>query len=407
MDVSVRRTGANTPGDDQQSTQTGVRALRLLSACVGRFGRRLACSSVALSLTLINPAWQAATAQSTATQRAVAERTSVLVHGTLDRPAVEPIIAGFHALHPALRIHYEELNSIELYNAFLDAAETRRPTPDLVMSSAIDLQMKLVNDGYALTHSTKEAAQLPAWAIWRNEAFAFSLEPVVTVYNKFLLKPEMRPSSRYRLLDLLKTRANRFAGKIGTYDPTASGTGYLYLTQDIEQSPIVWELARALGEAGVRLFSTSSSIIDAVVSGDLLVGYNVVGSYAFARATTDPALEVVLPEDYTLVVSRTAFISKLGRNPELAGLFLNFLLSERGQQILVDRSALLPIRTDVDGPSMMELTRKTYRGARPVRMRPGLLVYVDPIKRKKVLRRWRDAIGADAAGAPNGTASEG
>jgi ABC-type Fe3+ transport system substrate-binding protein len=331
-------------------------------------------------------------AQSPATQPPTAESGSVLVHGTLDRPAVEPIIAGFHALHPELRIRYHELNSIELYDAFLDAVDARRPTPDLVMSSAIDLQMKLVNDGHALAHSTREAAQLPSWAIWRNEAFAFSLEPVVTVYNATLLEPNLRPSSRYRLLDLLRAHADRFVGKVGTYDPAVSGTGYLYLTQDIEQSPIVWELTRAFGNAGVRLFSTSSGIINAVASGDLLVGYNVVGSYAFARASTNAALEVVLPEDYTLVVPRTAFIAKRGRNPEFAGAFLNFLLSARGQQILVDRSALLPIRTDVEGPSMVELSRKTFRGARPVRMSPGLLVYVDSIKREKVLRRWRDAI---------------
>ena len=144
------------------------------------------------------------------------------------------------------------------------------------------------------------------------------------------------------------------------------------------------------------MFATSSGIINAVVSGDLLVGYNVVGSYAYARAKTNKALEVVLPEDYTLVVSRTAFIPKGGRNPELARLFLDFLLSERGQQILVDRSALIPIRTDVEGPSMVELSRKTFRSARAVRMSPGLLVYVDPIKREKVLRRWHDAIRAGA-----------
>lgn len=327
---------------------------------------------------------------------ATADSRSLLIRGTLDAPAVEPIIRAFRALHPAVRVEYEERSSIELHTRFLRAAENGEATADLVMSSAIDLQMKLVNDGHALVHHTPHARALPEWAIWRGEAFAFSFEPVVMVYNRVLLPPELRPTSRYRLVDLLRNDTQRFQGRIGTYDPARSGTGYLYLTQDMEHSPIVWELIRALSEASVQLFATSSSVIDAVASGDLLIGYNVVGSYALARATSDPRLDVIMPEDYTLVVARTAFISRHGRHPDLARLFLDFLLSRNGQQVIAGPSGLFPIRADAGAESIADLNRRTFGGARAVRMSPGLLVYVDRLKREKVLSRWRDAIQAGA-----------
>jgi len=320
------------------------------------------------------------------------QRGPLVVHGTMDRPAFEPIAAAFVAVHPEITVHYEELNSIELHRRFLDHASRSVPTADVVMSSAIDLQMKLVNDGHALAHRSPHAATLPQWAIWRDEAFAYAYEPVVMVYNATLLAREQRPTSRYRLVEILRADPERFLGRVGTYDPQRSGTGYLYATQDMEHSPIVWELMRTFGEVNVRLYTASRPIIDAVAAGELLIGYNVVGSYAHARAATDPAIAVVAPEDYMLVVSRTAFISRHGRHPARARRFLDYLLSRDGQRIVGGPSGLFPVRADTGLEPMRELRLQSTGGIRPVRLSPGLLVYVDRLKRDKVLRRWRAAI---------------
>jgi ABC-type Fe3+ transport system substrate-binding protein len=312
----------------------------------------------------------------------------------MDTPAMAPIVRAFQARHPGVRVDYDERNSIDLHTRFLDAASANTATADLVMSSAIDLQMKLVNDGHARAHRTPHAAALPVWAIWRDEAFAFSFEPVVTVINADRIEARNVPDSRYRLLELLREDSERFRGRIGTYDPSRSGTGYLYLTQDMEQSPIVWELIRALGQARVRLFGTSREVIDAVSSGELLIGYNVVGSYAFSRARSDPTLKVITPRDYTLVVARTAFVSRHGLHPGLARQFLDYLLSREGQRVVAGPSGLFPIRDGVVDGTTADIRAGQLPGARAVRMGPGLLVYVDRLKREKVLRRWRDAIEA-------------
>ena len=51
----------------------------------------------------------------------------------------------------------------------------------------MDLQIKLVNDGYAQTYVSKEIAHIPDWAIWKDEAYAVTAEPIVIVYNKKLV----------------------------------------------------------------------------------------------------------------------------------------------------------------------------------------------------------------------------
>ena len=92
------------------------------------------------------------------------------------------------------------------------------------------------------------------------------------------------------------------------------------------------------------------------------------------------------------MVRRTAFVSRHGQSPGRAALFLNYLLSAAGQRVLSETSHLFPVRRDISGPSIPALSNEARRGARAVRMSPGLLVYVDRLKRDKVLRRWADAV---------------
>ena len=79
--------------------------------------------------------------------------------------------------------------------------------------------------------------------------------------------------------------------------------------------------------------------------------------------------------------------------PELAFRFVDFLLSEQGQRILAGPAGVFAIRKGVTGESTMEGLSKRASGVlRPVRVGPGLLVYLDPIKREKFLRRWQDSM---------------
>ena len=322
----------------------------------------------------------------------------LLVHGAMDLTAMEHVLEGFAAANPEVRVRYKELNTRELYTDFLESVTSGRPTADVLLSSAMDMQTKLANDGYALPHRSPHKEHLPAWAVWRDEAFAFSFEPIVTVYNTARVPPDGIPSSRYRMVELLTRLPNQFLGRVGTFDPAASGLGYLALTQDTEQSPVMLELTRALGENGVRLFRNSRDMLDKVATGELLIAYNVNGSYALARARQDPRIAVVLPEDYTLAISRIALVPRTTENPALAFRFVDFLLSEKGQTILAGPAGVFAIRRGVSGESTMKgLSERASGALRPLRVGPGLLVYLDPIKREKFLRRWQGSLSTRPA----------
>ena len=154
---------------------------------------------------------------------------------------------------------------------------------DLVISSAMDLQTKLANDGHVQRHSSEVTREVPAWAKWNDMVFAFTQEPAAIVVSDAAFAAEGIPRSRQDLIDVLRRNPERFRGKVGTYDVRESGLGYLFATQESRVSETYWRLTEVMGGLGARLYCCSSQMIDAVSGGDLFVAYNVLGSYALQR----------------------------------------------------------------------------------------------------------------------------
>jgi iron(III) transport system substrate-binding protein len=288
---------------------------------------------------------------------------------------------------PGIRLDYQKMNSGDIY----DQIVANESSADLVWSSAIDLQFKLVNDGYARTHRSPESPALPDWACWQDQAYGTTIEPIVMIYNKARLPVGLVPTSHLDLVRILNGNVNTLLGRVGTYDAESSGTGFLFLTQDAEVTPKTWDIVHALGRVGAKLYLNSDTMIDHVVSGELMLAYNVIGSYAIERALREPKLGIVHPADYTLAVSRIALIPRRAPNPTGGQAFLDYVLSRAGQSLLASRS-VAPVRDDANVPETTQLTQTVRATLRPIHPGPDLLIYLDDAKRKKFLKQWRQAL---------------
>ena len=105
-------------------------------------------------------------------------------------PAMAPAIAESETLNPDIRIAYQEYQTVALHAAMLAGA-----APDVVMSSALDLQVDLVNCGLARRLDILEADALPDRAMGQSELFGFTSEPPVMAYNRASFAPG-QPSDR-------------------------------------------------------------------------------------------------------------------------------------------------------------------------------------------------------------------
>jgi ABC-type Fe3+ transport system substrate-binding protein len=317
--------------------------------------------------------------------------TTLLIHGTADVSAMGPVIRGFQSEFRDIEVHYRLYETVPLYQDAINPSD-EKSAADLLVSSAMDLQVKLANDGYVQPASI--AAQgLPDWAIWRDEIFAFTLEPAVIAYNSDVLQPDEIPKSHQDLIRLLERSPERFRGRVATYDIGVSGVGYLFATTESMLSANFWRLAHALGTVKAQLFCCTEDMIASLIRGDNFIAYDALGSYALRHISLRPNLKIVLPEDYVVAAARTIVIPRKAAHPVLAKKFVSYVLSEPGQAVVAKAFGLSVSGLGADREQM----KTRYVAEKPgVLSFPTLglpaLTYLDLIKREQFVKAWKQIV---------------
>jgi iron(III) transport system substrate-binding protein len=297
-------------------------------------------------------------------------QSTIRILSSTDTSFFAPILNDFVSKNPSISVEYFVTGTADIDNIF----RTSPADFDIVISSAMDLQLKLVNDGFARqVGGTKH----PNWAQWRDSLFGFTAEPAAIVVNRAAFNGHSMPRTRQDLIRAMRARPQIFANRIGTYDVRKSGLGYLFATQDARASETYWRLTEVMGSLGTRLYCCSGEMIDDLVSGKIAVAYNVLGSYASARNEVGDAIEVILPSDFPTTMMRTAFVANETENTDAAQLFLRHLIGAHAKT-----THKLPTLDTVNGDT----------GQSTIALGPALMTYLDRLKRKQFIKEWEDAI---------------
>lgn len=284
-----------------------------------------------------------------------------------------PIIEDFLASSPNMSVEY-------LVTGTADIDRLYRAAPDqfdVVISSAMDLQLKLVNDGFSAPVMDIDH---PEWAQWNNSLFAFTSEPAAIVLNRQAFKQIHVPSSRQDLIQLMRDHPDHFQGRVGTYDVRQSGLGYLFATQDARATETYWRLTEVMGRVGARLYCCSGQMINDLRAGELIIAYNVLGSYAKAQAENSDDLMIILPSEFPTTMMRTILVSAAAPAPQHANNFVRHLLK------------LQSIGDPLTFPLPPLSRSQDFQTLRTINLDPALMTYLDQMKRAAFIREWEDAI---------------
>jgi len=315
----------------------------------------------------------------------------VIIYSTTDTNAADPVLKGFHDKYPNIQVEYHDMNSTEIYNRYVSEQASGANSADMIWSSAMDSTMQLATQ-YATTYASPEIPALPDWSVWEDRAYGTTFEPTAFIYNTRLVEDSEIPHTHAELGKLVADNVDKFKNKVTTYDIEKSAVGYMLAIQDSIQDKDYFQFIHDVGSGNLVLQSSTGTMMERVSSGENLLGYNILGSYAEARAEKDPSIGIVYPSDYTLVLSRVAFISEKAQNPSAARVFLNFLLSKEGQDILANESNLTSIRSDVEGDNDAKgMEEKLGDAIRPIPVNDSLLSYLEPKERLEFINKWRKA----------------
>src|SRR5258706_8772775 len=184
------------------------------------------------------------------TVAAAKKEGKVVIYSALDTKAAQPLIKDFAALYPDVKVEYNDMNSTELYNRFIAEVASGQGSADVMWSSAMDLQVKLVDDGQALAYKSPEVPKLPGLAVYKNQAYGTTYEPAVFIYNKRLVEADDVPADHAAFAKLINTKVDKFKGKVTTYDIGKSGVGFMFVVQDTNNFPGRKAIGKGSGRTG-------------------------------------------------------------------------------------------------------------------------------------------------------------
>lgn len=297
-----------------------------------------------------------------------------------------PVLQAFRKRWPEIVVRLEDMNSTRMADQVQALADEGRRGPDFVWSTAMDVQVKLINDGYAQVYRSPHRDAMPSGSVWRDQGFGLTAEPIVFAYNRRLLPAELVPTSHAELLSRLQAHPDVFDRRLTLYDAERSGVALMQLSADVQIYPDAWRLMDALGALGPRVDTSGQRMMGQIADGRMVFAYNMNQSYGASWLERAPDVRLIVPSDYHLSVSRVAFIPRNAAHPNAARLFLDFLLSREGQRI-IGSLGVRPVRDDVQ-----EARRPSAPGVRPIRVGPALLANLDQARRAGLLARWRTAM---------------
>ncbi|WP_377274394.1 ABC transporter substrate-binding protein [Rhizobium sp. R86522] len=317
------------------------------------------------------------------------ERTRLVINGVTDADVIAPLIRDFQETARDVTVEFNDYVSNDLFREAELACHQQTSHGDLWISSSVDHLVKLANDGCARSHQSEETERVSAWANWRDEIFGFAFEPAVIVYDASQVPPEDVPRSHVEIAELLRRKPDEYWTRIGTYNVQLSGVGYLLAFHDAQQAPTSYgRLLESFSRAQVVTSCCNKEVLDLIEEGRLKIAYNILGSYAYARYLRNNDMRVVVPRDYTLILTRGAMIPTQSPQPDLAARFVDYLVSERGQKVAREKAFYFaenaPLPPGVDGPiSLIESGI-----GRPIRVGPALLAAQDRATREEFIRNW-------------------
>ena len=213
---------------------------------------------------------------------------AVSIYTSTDQAQAQAFLDAFAKKFPGIKVEYNDLGTNGAYNRVISEAAAGQVGADVVWSSAMDFQMSLVKQGLAQPYKSPEAANLPDWAKFQDMLYGTSIEPIGMIYNKKALPENRVPKTRAELIKFLQDNKTELKGKVATFDPEKSGSGFLHHTNDARETKTFWDLAKAFGGIGGRTYSSSGAMKETVVSGENVLAFNIIGSYALQWVKESP-----------------------------------------------------------------------------------------------------------------------
>ncbi len=229
-------------------------------------------------------------------------------------------------------------------------AEAAHPVADVVISASWDSATAMAKQGLLLPYTSPNSAHVPDF-LKSDTAVAEGVSALAIAWNPNSETPEPKDWS-----DLTKPA---FKDKVTMPDPAQSGSAFeLVAALEAAQGD---QSLKDLASNGAIVAGANAQALNPVLQGAKAAVFGAVDYISLAAAAKGEAVKVIFPASGTVIATRPAMILKSSSHPEEAKKFIDYMLSELGQEA-VAATYLMPARTDVAAkrPGIAELKRLPF-----------------------------------------------
>jgi phosphoglycerate transport regulatory protein PgtC len=283
----------------------------------------------------------AAFTETSAFAQAIENRLVIVT--SFSKDVTDPFAQAFQKKYPGTRVEVQNRNT----NAAVTfIRETRSSPPDIMWASAPDAFEVLKKDKLLFKYQSKApglAQKVGTYPINDPDGFftGFAASGYGIMFNTRYLRANNIPAPKE--WDDLKRPV--YFGHVGISAPSRSGTTHLTVETVLQGEgwDMGWATLLEIGGNLAQVSDRSFGVPDAVNSGQYGVGI-VIDFFGLSAKASGFPVEFVYPSVTTIVPANVGIIAN-AKNQKAAEAFVEFLLSEEGQQILLDpKIQRLPVR---------------------------------------------------------------
>ncbi|MFN4153894.1 MAG: ABC transporter substrate-binding protein [Paracoccaceae bacterium] len=280
----------------------------------------------------------AALALTTATAQAEVQGKLVLYTSQPNEDAQKTVDA-FTAANPGVTVDWVRDGTPKIMAKFRAELEAGAPQADVLLIADSVTMEGLKAEGLLMAHpdadiSAYEPGIMDAGKSW----FATKLITTGIVYN---MQAPVTPTSYADLL------APEVSGAFMMPSPLASGAATIHMVA-LTGTDLGWEFYETLAKQGALADGGNGGVLKAVAGGEKLYGF-LVDFLAIREAAKGAPIKFVFPTEGVSAVSEPVAILSSTTNPDAAKAFVDFLISEAGQQLAADMG-YLPAHPGVTPP---------------------------------------------------------
>ncbi|PAU76499.1 extracellular solute-binding protein [Halomonas salipaludis] len=266
---------------------------------------------------------------------------TVTFYSSMQLDVVEPIIEAFEERHPEIEIDLLYSGSVELEQRIFSEIEAGRLRADVIWAANPALFLNLKEQGWLAAHDSEHKHAIPEGLRDADDMFfAGRVHHMGIGYNTNMVSEDEVPRSWEEFLE--------WGPQAASASPLHSGTNFNMLGAFTQSDELGFEWYERAREAGMQVVRGTGDVTRGVVSGEFAVIKGI--DYIMAGQAAEGApVAFSFPEDGVLALPSPLAVTAESESDAAARAFLDFILSEEGQQVLVDKF-FMPVRTDVDPP---------------------------------------------------------